>query len=155
MTSEQQHEQPSQAPPLVRPIRPARPPPVGRKSGRLTVVGSGIGSVGQFTLESVAYIEQADKVFYVVADPVTEAFIHSKNPSSVDLYRFYDNKKPRMSTYIQMAEVSSVNHPRVIEHRAHLFAIPSSCSKMCAKAITLLVLCTVIQEYLSLHRIAL
>lgn len=50
-------------------------------------------------------MEKADKVFYVVADPVTEAFIHSKNKNSVDLYQYYGNGKNRSETYVQMAEV--------------------------------------------------
>src|SRR2546423_1420550 len=45
------------------------PPPVGRRPGKLVIVGSGIKSISQFTLEAVAHIQQADKVFYCVADP--------------------------------------------------------------------------------------
>jgi hypothetical protein len=79
--------------------------PDGARSGRLVVVGSGIKSISQFTLEAIAHIEHADVVFYAVADPATEKFIESKNPNSVDLYPLYDDDKPRHKTYTQMAEV--------------------------------------------------
>ena len=75
------------------------------KAGSLTIVGTGIQSVGQMTLQTVAYIEAASKVFYCVTDPATQAFILSKNKNSVDLYQYYDNGKSRIATYTQMAEV--------------------------------------------------
>jgi len=75
------------------------------KPGKLTILGSGISSIGQLTLQAVAHIEQADIVFYVLSDPATEAFIQQKNPNCVDLYTFYDNGKARTETYIQMSEV--------------------------------------------------
>ena len=81
---------------------------VPAKPGQLIIVGSGIGSIGQMSLQAVAYIEQADIVFYVVADSATEAFIHQKNANCVDLYKFYGDGKNRMITYIQMSEVRLV-----------------------------------------------
>lgn len=77
------------------------------KPGQLTILGSGISSIGQLTLQAVAHIEQADVVFYVLSDPATEAFIQQKNSNCVDLYTFYDNGKARMDTYVQMSEVIS------------------------------------------------
>ena len=73
--------------------------------GSLIIVGSGIASIGGFTLSALAHIEKANMVFYVVADPATEAFIRSKTQNSVDLYQYYDNGKNRNETYVQMAEV--------------------------------------------------
>ena len=75
------------------------------KTGSLIVVGTGIESVGQMTLQALSYIEAASKVFYCVLDPATEAFILSKNKNSVDLYQYYDDGKSRIVTYTQMAEV--------------------------------------------------
>ena len=72
--------------------------------GSVTIVGSGIKCVGQFTLEAIGHIKNADKVFYCVADPVTEAFIKDLNSSAMDLYVFYDDTKKRYDTYVQMAE---------------------------------------------------
>ena len=40
--------------------------------GSLVVVGSGIMCVAHFTLETLSHIDDADKVFYLVADPATE-----------------------------------------------------------------------------------
>lgn len=81
------------------------PHPHGVRPGRLIVVGSGIKSIGQFTLEAVSEIERADHVFFAVADPATEAFIHEHNPNAVDMYKLYDDEKPRHQTYTQMAEL--------------------------------------------------
>ena len=81
------------------------PPSHGFRPGRLVIVGSGIKSISQFTLEAVAHIEQADKVFYCVADPLTDIFIEKHNPNAVDLYKYYNDGKPRHQTYTQMAEV--------------------------------------------------
>ena len=80
-------------------------PPIGVHSGRLVVVGSGIKSIGGFTLEAISEIKHADKVFFAVADPATERFILENNPKAVDLYSLYDDDKNRSDTYVQMAEV--------------------------------------------------
>jgi len=78
------------------------------KPGQLIIVGSGIGSIGQLSLQAVAHIEQADIIFYVVADSATEAFIRQKNANCIDLYMFHGVGKNRMITYIQMLEVHLV-----------------------------------------------
>lgn len=78
-------------------------------SGSLTIVGSGIESIGQITLQALSHIESASKVFYCVVDPATEAFILNKNKNSIDLFQYYDNAKPRMETYTQMAKVKKKN----------------------------------------------
>jgi precorrin-2 methylase len=76
------------------------------KPGQLTIVGSGIASVSQLTLQAIAVIEKADVVCFVLSDPATEAFIRTKNANCIDLFQFYDDGKYRMDTYIQMTEVS-------------------------------------------------
>ena len=81
-----------------------RPLTGGSRPGRLVVVGSGIKGIAHLTLEAVGHLEEADKVFYTVADGSTAAFIHSKNANAIDLYNLYDIGKPRYETYIQMAE---------------------------------------------------
>ena len=40
------------------------------KSGSLTVVGTGIQFVGQMTIEARAHIKQAEKVLFLVYDPI-------------------------------------------------------------------------------------
>jgi hypothetical protein len=77
------------------------------KSGTLIIAGSGIASIAHFTLETLWHIKEADKVYYVVADPATEAFIQENAKGEcVDLSVFYDTSKARYTTYVQMCEAS-------------------------------------------------
>jgi uncharacterized protein YabN with tetrapyrrole methylase and pyrophosphatase domain len=69
------------------------------KKGSLTIVGTGIRSVGQLTVESIARIRTADKVFYVVSDPVGESVIRQLNPCAKSLEGYYVDGKPRLQTY--------------------------------------------------------
>ena len=84
---------------------------VTAKPGSLTIAGSGIASVAHITLETLAHIQEADTVLYMVADPATEAFIckNAKGPCK-DLHVFYDKDKLRYDTYVQMAEASLSIH---------------------------------------------
>src|SRR6266700_5714918 len=75
-----------------------------KKQGSLVVVGSGIKSVGHFTLEAQAHIQNADIVLYATADPVTDMWIQKNNPNCFDLYEYYGNDKSRIITYTQMIE---------------------------------------------------
>jgi siroheme synthase len=77
------------------------------KRGSLTIAGSGIASVAHITLEALAHIKKADKVFYAVCDPVTEAFIQENTLGGThhDLTVFYAKGKKREVTYVQMCEV--------------------------------------------------
>jgi uncharacterized protein YabN with tetrapyrrole methylase and pyrophosphatase domain len=72
------------------------------KRGSLTVVGTGIRLVGQVTIEAKAHVEQADRVFHLVTDPVTEEWIGSLNPRAETLADCYGDGKPRMKSYEQM-----------------------------------------------------
>jgi precorrin-6B methylase 1 len=90
------------------------------KQGQLTIVGSGISSIGQLTLQTISHIEQADIVFYVLSDPATEAFVQTKNSNCVDLYTLYDDGKPRIDTYIQAAEMM-LRHVRKGENVVGVF----------------------------------
>ena len=102
------------------------------KSGSLVVVGTGIKQVAQLTLEAKAHIEQADKVFYCVADPVTEAWVLDRQPNAESLQSFYAAGKARIKTYREMtgaildAVRSGLNvcavfygHPGVFVHPSH------------------------------------
>jgi Tetrapyrrole (Corrin/Porphyrin) Methylases len=79
-------------------------PVLGRRPGTLVIGGSGISAIGQFTLETQAYLAWADSVFFCVSDPATERWILDARPDAVDLYSLYDNDKHRRITYVQMAE---------------------------------------------------
>jgi Tetrapyrrole (Corrin/Porphyrin) Methylases len=100
--------------------------------GSLVVAGTGIMSVGQITLETQGWIEQADVVVYCVADPATEVWVRSHSRASRDLYTQYGNDKRRIDTYHSMVEmmVSPVRegktvcalfygHPGVFVHPGH------------------------------------
>lgn len=78
---------------------------LGRRPGSLVIVGSGIKAIGQFTLEARAHVRRADVVYYNVIDPATARWIAEQNPRAVDLYTLYDNDKPRVTSYVQMAEL--------------------------------------------------
>jgi uncharacterized protein YabN with tetrapyrrole methylase and pyrophosphatase domain len=69
------------------------------KTGSLTIVGTGIRSVGQLTTESIACMKQADKVFYLVSEPIAESLILRLNPSAESLQKYYVHGKPRLRTY--------------------------------------------------------
>jgi precorrin-6B methylase 1 len=73
------------------------------RRGSLAVVGTGIRSVGQLTVEAIAWIKYADQVLYLVAEPVAENAIRALNPErSHSLAKFYGEGKPRRDTYQEM-----------------------------------------------------
>jgi uncharacterized protein YabN with tetrapyrrole methylase and pyrophosphatase domain len=69
------------------------------KKGSLVIVGTGIRSVGQLTVESIAWIQRADKVFYLVSEPIAESLIQRLNPAAESLQKYYVHGKPRLQTY--------------------------------------------------------
>ncbi len=73
------------------------------KAGSLTVVGTGIQLVGHLTLAAKAWIEQADKVLFAVADPVTAKWLRSLNPTAESL-PYNTNNHRRRETYQEMVE---------------------------------------------------
>jgi uncharacterized protein YabN with tetrapyrrole methylase and pyrophosphatase domain len=77
----------------------------GKHKGSLVVVGTGIRTVGHLTMEAVAWIKQADKVLYVVGDPVAELMLKELNPNGAEsLTHMYAEGKQRIETYNQMVE---------------------------------------------------
>ncbi len=75
------------------------------RPGQLVVVGTGLRTVGQMTTESIAWIKAADRVLYVVGDPVAERVIHDLNPKRMEsLQRFYGEGQDRLASYEQMVE---------------------------------------------------
>lgn len=69
------------------------------KTGSLIIVGTGIRSVGQLTIESIAFIKRADKVFYIVSEPIADSLILRLNPAAESLQKYYVHGKPRLQTY--------------------------------------------------------
>jgi Protein containing tetrapyrrole methyltransferase domain and MazG-like (predicted pyrophosphatase) domain len=77
----------------------------GKRAGSLIVVGTGIRTVGHLTMEAVAWIRQADRVLYVVGDPVAEAMLKDLNPAGAEsLTGMYAVGKPRIQTYNEMVD---------------------------------------------------
>jgi precorrin-6B methylase 1 len=72
--------------------------------GSLTVVGSGIKAGLQTTPEAMRWIQRADKVLYLFADPVPAAWVSKVNPSAQSLGGFYSPSKERQQTYEEMVE---------------------------------------------------
>ena len=69
------------------------------KQGSLIVVGTGIRTVGQLTIESIAWMKRADQVLYVVSDPIAESLILSLNSNAESLQKYYVPGKSRLETY--------------------------------------------------------
>ncbi len=78
-------------------------PPARR--GALVIVGTGILTVGQMTTEAVAWIKRADKVLYLVADPIAEGVVRQLNPAGAQsLMDTYVPDKDRTDAYGGMVE---------------------------------------------------
>jgi hypothetical protein len=72
--------------------------------GQLIIVGTGLRTVGHLTTEAIAWIKIADRVFYVVGDPVAEEMIKKLNPKSESLETLYSSANKRIDIYNQMIE---------------------------------------------------
>jgi tetrapyrrole (corrin/porphyrin) methylase-like protein len=70
----------------------------------LTIVGAGYRIAGQITAEALKCIRSADKVLYLVADPITAAWLGSENPSAESLDSCYEVGRNRAESYEQMVE---------------------------------------------------
>jgi hypothetical protein len=71
--------------------------------GSLTVVGSGI-RLSQLSLEARGQIESAEKLLYLVADPVTSSWLVKVQPEAESLHTCYGSEKPRQDSYEEMVE---------------------------------------------------
>lgn len=72
--------------------------------GRLVVVGTGLRTTGQMTIDAIAWIKRADLVLYVVGDPVAEDAIFALNPKAESLQVLYSSETKRIDTYNAMVE---------------------------------------------------
>jgi uncharacterized protein YabN with tetrapyrrole methylase and pyrophosphatase domain len=69
------------------------------------VVGTGIRTVGHLTMEALAWMQRADEIIHLVADPIGEALIKSLKPEkNFTLQGFYGEGKPRIQSYNEMIE---------------------------------------------------
>jgi uncharacterized protein YabN with tetrapyrrole methylase and pyrophosphatase domain len=83
---------------------PQQPPARTGKAGSLVVVGTGIKTTGQLTIEALAWMRSADALLYVVGDPVAQAVIASIRPNAEDLSRYYREGQQRIHAYEAMID---------------------------------------------------
>lgn len=74
------------------------------KQGQLVVVGTGLRTTGQMTVEAIAWIRRADLVLYVVGDPVAEDALLALNPNAESLQTLYSQDTQRINTYNAMVD---------------------------------------------------
>lgn len=109
--------------------RPVKKP---TQKGRLAIVGSGIKSVAQCTIEAKREIEGADIVYTLVPDPVAMHWIRQLNHHVFPLDELYQSEAHRWDTYQAMIHtlLSAVRqqqhitavfygHPGVFVHPSH------------------------------------
>ena len=107
-----------------------RPP--RRRKGSLVVVGTGIRAVRHTTAEAREEIARADRLFYLVADAVSERWIRTLNPTAESLASCYVRGESRMVAYRRMIRkmltavrsgarvcVSFYGHPGVFVYPSH------------------------------------
>jgi len=76
-----------------------------QEQGSLVAVGTGLCVVGQLTVEAMAWMRRADRLLYVVADPVAEVILHELNPGGAEsLLGYYVDGRRRSEIYAAMAE---------------------------------------------------
>ena len=69
------------------------------KKNRLFIIGTGIKFYGHLTLEAKGLIEHAEKLLYLVNEPLLELWIREKNPTAESLASFYQLDEPRRNIY--------------------------------------------------------
>lgn len=79
------------------------PPPADVARRRLVVVGTGIRTAGQLTVEAIGWLRAADEVLHLVADPAAAALIRRLAPGrESSLEHFYGAAVPRTESYERM-----------------------------------------------------
>jgi uncharacterized protein YabN with tetrapyrrole methylase and pyrophosphatase domain len=114
--------------------RQAREPLSGTPTGTgsLTVVGTGIRAISDVTLQTRGTIAAADKVFSIVADPLTDCWIEQINPTAESLRPLYRAGRPRLDAYSDFVDCvmsyvrrgfrvcfAAYGHPGVLSQAPH------------------------------------
>ena len=102
------------------------------RTGSLVVVGTGIQSVGHFTVETLSYIRNAEKLLYLVTEPTTALYLNDLNTTAESLSDLYQVDVHRMISYEGMVErtlgyvrdglavcVAYYGHPGVYVYPSH------------------------------------
>lgn len=74
------------------------------KQGSLTVVGTGFLISGQVTPEALSAMGEADRFFFLVAEPATRAWLESQFPSAEPLHDVFQEGRPRQDAYEEIVE---------------------------------------------------
>lgn len=72
--------------------------------GRLTIVGTGYNVAGQVTPEALAFLKRADRLFYLMSEPATTAWLKSLNASAESLHDCYRVGEPGAEACERMVE---------------------------------------------------
>lgn len=70
----------------------------------LSIVGLGYGVAGHATPETLSLLDGADRLFYLVTDPATAAWLRSRVPGAVSLHDCYREGEPGLDASHAMAE---------------------------------------------------
>lgn len=110
----------------------AKPASVRRRPGRLSVVGLGYSVAGQVTPHAEALMAAADRLFYLVSDPVSGPWLEALNPRARSLHRGYREGEAGRQAVVEMVAhlVAAVaageevvaafaGHPAIFLHVAH------------------------------------
>jgi tetrapyrrole methylase family protein / MazG family protein len=82
--------------------------------GSLVIVGSGIKFMAHLSVETMAYINQSDKVLYSVNEPAMESWIKKNGSNAESLDLFESNDRLRADVYREMTHhiVKNVKKPQ-------------------------------------------
>lgn len=69
----------------------------------LTVVGTGYGVAGQMTPETRSVLQQSDRLFYLVTDPATAAWLREIHPAAESLHDCYREGESGWASSHEMA----------------------------------------------------
>lgn len=72
--------------------------------GSLRVVGTGIQVLSQTSSEAIAFIERAEKVYFLVADALAQQWLVRVNATAESLQGCYETGKDRSVTYEEIVE---------------------------------------------------
>ncbi len=105
----------------------------------LTVVGSGIKSIAQLTVEAQTYIKKADVVLHLVTEPILVEWINANSQSAFSLNEFRRKDQLRKDSYAQMtaAILQELHHHKnvcvVVYGHPTVFAQPALDAVMLAR----------------------
>lgn len=75
-----------------------------KSNASLVVVGTGIKFLSHLTIEAKAYIEQSNKVLYLVNDPAMKEWIQQKNSNAESLDALYFQSSQRIDSYFTITQ---------------------------------------------------